>query len=172
MMKWFGILVLCFSIVFLGCGREDKDIRIANGIIKKTSKELEEKYSMYTVGTGMSAMYEIKNLSVEFQINKVFDKERAREIIVDCAQIFLKNVNENEKIRKYLIQYPFTAENIEIAIFSKYPDGKIVYYPIICVVSLEDGNVVYRTQEENKNVYKTKEKETFEDAVRIIQQGN
>ena len=175
MMKFLSFLFvfILFAFALVSYMNRDEPLsegaRVANKIIDKTADELEAKYGIYTIGTGMSAYDMVRELYLSFQINKSLDKKEARKLLVNCAQTFLKNINDSGEIRPHLYISPFTSKNIRVKVFFQNPDGGDIYYPAICVVSLLDGKVYFRTEDkENILQYKTEEVESFEEALGIV----
>ncbi len=161
-------LMICFSCSEGSSGLSEKE-RLSNEMKAKTAKELEKKHGMQTIGMGGSSYDKIRMLHLSFQIRVPLEKAFARELVVDCVQHLLKNINEDETIRPFLITYPFTEKNIEVAIFSVDEEGRDVYDPFLTEVSAVNGKVNFRTQSpENPYQYKTKETETFAEAVEIL----
>ena len=94
------------------------------------------------------------------------DRDEARAKIVDCVEELLADVNANEEIRPFLRDYPFTTKNVEVAIFTKYPDGKEVFDPYIRIVSVDQGDsITFRTKEPNKKSYKQCYSESYSEAL-------
>ena len=117
----------------------------------------------------MSAYDMVRSLHLSFQIRKSLDKSEARKLLVNCAQTFLKNINDSKEIQPHLYDKPFTWNNVEVEIYSRDSGDSDVYYPAICVVSLLDGKVYFRTQDkENILQYKTEEVESVEEALEIV----
>ena len=65
----------------------------------------------------------INNLGILFQVKRKLSIEQAREILVDCVQEFLTEINSNEEIRPYLENFPFTSKNIHIALLTFAEDA-------------------------------------------------
>lgn len=174
-MKFF-ISFLCFSFFVITCFScsvgsielSEKE-RLSNDMKAKTAEELEKKHGIQTIGMGGSSYDKIRMLHLSFQIKEPLKKDFARELLVDCVYHLLKNINEDETIRPFLITYPFTETNVEIAIFSVDCEGAKVYHPFLTIADIADGKINYCTKSpENRYQYKTKESETFAEAVEIL----
>ena len=76
--------------------------------------------------------------------------DQARELLVDCVELFLAEINSNEKMRPYLFNQPFSVEDIGITIFIHDEKGKKLFDPYISVVSLDWGKVSFRTNDPDK----------------------
>lgn len=161
--------IICFSCSIGSVEVSEKE-RLFDEMGAKTAEELEKKHGMQTIGMGGSSYDKIRRLMLSFQIKIPLEKDFARELVVDCVQHTLKNINEDETIRPFLITYPFTEEEIKISIFSVDEKGSDVYDPFLTVVSAFNGEIDFRTQSpEDLYQYKTEETETFEEAIKILQ---
>lgn len=132
----------------------------------KTAKKLEKKHQMdcIAVAGGM-----LGTIGISFQIHHPMDRNEARERLVDCVEDLLTAINENEEIRPFLKNYPYTTKNVEISIFSNYEDGKEVFDPYIRVVSLASSDTIYfSTKEPNKIPYKHEYCESYHEALTIV----
>lgn len=111
-------------------------------------------------------------LGLSFQIKGLLSNKRLREILIDCTEYFIAAVNANEKIRPYLKNYPFTANEIELELFLTAADGKDLYAPDISVVSTFSGKVWYSTYEKDR-LYggRSTIEESYEDALKIVRES-
>lgn len=167
-----------FLLIFLflsSCGYyppQAKYVLIADKVRNKASEKLAKKHCMFIIATIDGMMDQVNKLGVMFELYQPLKKDEAREIIVDCVIEFLDDINNNLEIRPYLVNYPFTLENIEIAIFPKMSYNVEAYDPYINVVSNIKGKIKYATvSPEDTFKYKMVEYEDFEEALRIVQ-GN
>lgn len=144
-------------------------ITIADKITANTINIIEKKYPLTCIGEGGGMMKCVEMMSISFTCNRILEKNEARRLIVDAAEIYLNQINSNEQIRPYLKNYPFTIENIEIRIFISDAKGYDVYDPNIAVVSVIDKNVLYKTQEKDQKYgYKSRVFESYEEAKNIV----
>ena len=144
--------------------------KIASKIIKSASDRLSKKHHMEIIGVKQSMMGCVKLIGFRFQVYRKLSKDEARAIVIDCAQSFLAEINQNEAIRKDLQVYPFDSEHIEVVLFIDRPDRGTFYHPDLAVVATRRGQVTYTTNDpDHKYKYKSEETESFEEAVKILQ---
>ena len=135
----------------------------------KASKRLEKKYNMSLIGINEGMMGCVRLMGFSFQIYRPLDKNEARAIVVNSVQDFLAEINQDEKIRQYLEVYPFDVNHVEIVIFINTPDRGDFCHPNLSVVNASDGKIKYSTNDpENQYRYKSREHESFEDALKIL----
>jgi hypothetical protein len=143
---------------------------LVHEILGKTSKKLEKKHRMKAMGTGIGMPAGIvEMLALSFEKTGPMSKDLAREVVIDCVQEMVNAVNTNERIKPYLKNYPFTAKNIEIAIFLIDKSGNEIYAPNIGVVSATNGEIEYRnTAAENPYRYKDIVIENFDEMLKKV----
>lgn len=173
-MKLLSSLILISYIVpsmlfSMASSQEPVYCKLADQVRAQCVKKLEKRYQMKMFGTTDGMMDNINLLGFSFETCRSMSKNEAREIVVSCAQEFLKDINANEKIRPYLKSYPFDIKDIDIAIYLKTPTYGTVYHPNLAVVSVYNGKIKYSTNNPlNDNRFLVQETETFEDAVKIL----
>ncbi len=141
---------------------------IANQITKRTAEKLEKEIGLVCIGTGGGMMGDIYHKAMSFHYYQEVDLKKARELLVYASQCYLSAINTDKKVRPYLHVYPFPIQNIEIDIWSKEPDGKNVPFDKIACFGVLNGVVKYLLDRPNKT-YITFYKETYEEAVRIVE---
>jgi hypothetical protein len=139
-------------------------------ILETTSKKLEKKHRMKAIGTGIGMPAGIVELlALSFEKTGPISKDLTREVVIDCVQEMVNAVNTNERIKPYLKNYPFTAKNIEIAIFLKDKSRYEIYAPDFGVVSATNGKIEYRTTAaENPYRYKDIVIENFDEMLKKV----
>lgn len=160
-------LTLSFNF-FSSKKKRDHEV-IANEITATVVKKLTKKHQMDLIGEGGGMMGSIYMIGLSFQIRHPLDRAEARERIIDCVEEVLAAFNSNDEVRPFLKNYPFTPENVQVAIFSVTSDGREVYDPYIAVVSVDQNHyVTFRTEEPDKKSYKNKYKEPYSEAVATL----
>ncbi|MBS4169981.1 hypothetical protein [Neochlamydia sp. AcF95] len=173
-MPIFIILLFMLSgcaLSLLNSYQEPEQAKFVGEILDKASKKLRSKYDMRAIGTGIGMPDGVVTmLALSFEKTGPLTKEEGRRIIVDCVQEMLQIINTHEKIRPYLKNYPFTPNNIEIAIFLNGPPSHPIYYPDFDVISSTNEQINYMfTASENPKRYIKVEKEKFEEALKMVQ---
>lgn len=142
---------------------------IARDIRANVGKKLSKKHQMDLIGEGGGMMGSVYMIGLSFQIRHPLNRNEARARIVDCTEELLAAINSSEEIRPFLKNYPFTPENLELAIFSVSPKGEKLYDPNIAVVSVDQSNyITFRTEEPNNVSYKHRHKELYSEAVKML----
>jgi hypothetical protein len=137
---------------------------------KLAGKQIATRNEMQYMGSGGGMKDgKIRMSSLSFSIPKPLRKKEARRLIVACIQEYLQIINQNEELRTALLHFPFTIEDVELTVYSKYPDGRKVYDPYIGVVFSGNNTIYYRSNDPaNEYKYKLREEETFEEALKIL----
>ena len=139
----------------------------AHQIMDETINTLSKKYNINPCGIGMNGKFEY--LEISFQVRHSFDKDELRDMLFDCADEFLKNINSNEKIRPHLKNYPFEYKNAGIVFFISDERGSDLFHPNICVAKTTSYGVAFLTDDPDiKYKYKERFQETHEEAIKLV----
>ena len=116
-----------------------------NEIGKKVFIQLkkEKKLHVCESGWGLCGTHKIQVMHCGFDYYNEIDVAEARELLMTAGNLYLREINDNEKIRPYLANYPFKPENIQIAIFLKNPNGSKTAPEKLRVISITDGLLRY-----------------------------
>jgi hypothetical protein len=163
-----------FSLIFLtSCMGmiciPPKHERIANTVSRRVVKTLAQRYGMRQVGSGGGMMDQVNMMFIAFSIKRLLTIIEARALIIDCAEEYLAEINSDEKLKPFLVTYPFPIKNIEIKIFFNTSEGYPVVYPYVGSISLYEGRIAYY-KDDPKDPYKYKVKiyELYDEAVDIL----
>lgn len=116
-------------------------------------------------GGGMHGTKKFQMLYCGFQYNKEIDIEEARRLLLTAGNLFLREVNQDEKIRPFLGHHPFKPENIELDIFLKNSDGAELESEKLHVISMRRGELEYMKHDSTTRFLKTLHSETYEEAM-------
>lgn len=141
---------------------------IVHKIINDKANLLSKRYKLNVMGdiVGMPNGV-VKKIGISFQSVGSLTKEQGRKILLETAQELLLATNSNVQLRPYLKNYPFTCENVEVAIYVVDKKGYSVFDPDIEVFSIRNGILNYKTVDRNSDLYKSKTSETFDEALKI-----
>lgn len=166
---FFAIASLALSFNFFNSKKPRDHEIIANEITANVAKKLTKKHQMDLIGEGGGMMGSIYMIGLSFQIRHPLERAEARERVVDCVEELLAAFNSNLEVRPFLKNYPFTTENVQVAIFSVTKEGREVYDPYIAVVSVDqDNHITFRTEEPGNKSYKHRHKEPYAEALSTL----
>ena len=129
-------------------------------INQKTCSILEKKYAMECNGSGGEFMNQVNAVQLHFNVKRDVTRSQARAMLIDCGNEYLKQVNSNQKIQKFLLNQPAEIENIKIDFMFK-PENedtdlysaclshsklKFFYPDHVEVESLEEAQKILATQ--------------------------
>jgi hypothetical protein len=159
------IMQLLLSFNFFKVDEFDQQTNIINnGVVS----EIEKKFKLKCIGMGGSAFQ--KNLSFYSYsfVDRSGKKEipEARELLMNCAEIYLAHVNTNESIRKYMVKYPFGLEDCSISIYFKDENSNTILHPHLSVSGIHYAKFSYCTNDDPNTWYKSDTVESIEEAVR------
>ena len=112
---------------------EDYEV-YADEIVRSFAKDMKKEYGLQCIGSGGSMPHDVAEIGVMFTIQKkVTSLEEARELEVAAIQKLLNHINNHQKIRPFLREYPFKYDRVSVSISftnennQRYTDGSIVY---------------------------------------------
>jgi hypothetical protein len=120
-------------------------------------------------GIGGSFYDHVRKLNLSFSVYQEVDITEARKMIVTGVEELLKDANANKKLIPYMIQHPFTYENLRFSISlldptteRHFPSGAIAH------VSLQNGRVYYSITDETNQWLKDKYEESYPETYKIV----
>ena len=167
-----------FSSIFLlavatACASGDFMINkaqlIANSITQQTAKQIHEAYDFIEL-RGVGGARNFRELSISLHANRKLTKKFARELIIEFADLYLQNINNNPKVEALAETYPLQIKNIEIILAIMPPEGE-VYHPDISLISLADGIVLFWVFDEFGKECGDLSEETYEEARSIVRES-
>jgi hypothetical protein len=182
----FNMLKICVPIILIFVGiatisleREStmyeglsEQSKMLYRFINHQGQILGKKYQMIQSGNGLGAMNKVELMSILFdRYGAPLNEKEARSLVIHCVEDFLEAVNSDEQLKPLLKDYPFTAKNLKLTIFSFDKDQVIHYFPNIAVVSNSKGKIGFFTEDPSDIYsYYTKKYETYEEAVAILKE--
>jgi hypothetical protein len=174
--KFLYLLLFCINFLYpnlnamvMKNNNESPDYAVlSNEIQGNVAKKLAKKYNMHIFGLGSGLADRVNLLGLSFNLLGPLPKDQLREILVDCVEEYLTSINSNEAIRLFLKNYPFTPNEIEIELFLKDKKGYTILYPNISVATSKGGYLRYHMSDDSIGPYKSSEKETYEEALKIV----
>jgi len=168
MLKW--ILMFIFSLLVSSCFAKTSYTDLASKLVRDHSKEVKKKYGLCLSGQGGSMPDAIQSIFVNYSSTRKVDVDIARELFIEIGEELIRKINDNEEIRPFLGNYPFTFNNIELDLSfldqygNHYQDGHITFVFIMKGVinyAIEDPTI------KNANPLVIVHKEPYEEALRI-----
>ncbi len=152
------LLVLALAALFINLKtksnereKDEDDYEVyVDQVVNTFANEMREKYGLRCCGSGGSMPYNVETIIVNFIILKKTTLEEARIIEVNAVERLIELVNNHEKIRPYLAEYPFNSSRTKISISFNDKSG----------LSHTDGTITYVSLIKNKIFFKQAEKVT------------
>jgi len=165
------ILILMFS--FFNSNPPDTyqtpmHIKVADSIQEAVGDRLAARHKMKLIGQSGALFDAINELGFRFQVTGPKTKDELRGILVDCTEELVNAVNQTEGISQYLGSYPFTVDKVDLIIFLYDEHMRDIYYPSYATAFVNSGRLRYCTLEEGGMGYKTREYESYEEALKAL----
>ncbi len=140
-----------------------------NELIRDFEKIVGKEFGIKASGSGAGMPYDVERIEVNFSVYKKGTIEEARELMVNLKERLAEVVNQNEKLRPYLREYPFSPLRANIHLRFYGNKGR----------SCTDGSIAFVGVGREKNVYYSVEnpknhqlddvfEEPYEEAVKIV----
>lgn len=149
------LLVLC-SFLF-GCEKRPKNeyiparyVVLAQETRAKIGQQLAKQYNMHLTGTGGGLSKCVNILILYFRLQGPKNQDELREILVDCVEIFLADLNANEELRPTLSHYPFTAKGLEISLSLVDESNRPICAPNLTAAIAADSKIYYFSIDDSK----------------------
>jgi hypothetical protein len=157
------------STMYQGLPEEDK---MLYRFINRQGQILGKKYQMIQSSNGLGGMDKVELMCISFdKYGAPINEKEARSLVIHCVEDFLEAVNSDEQLRPLLKDYPFTAQNLKLNIFSLDKDQSLHIFPNIAVASSSEGKVRFFTKEApDVYGYYTEKYETYEEAIAILKE--
>lgn len=163
-----SLFLLFFSLVFSEKKSSDYII-YADEIEKKFIQEMKEKYDCVCIGSGGSMPQLVESINVVFALTHRATIEEARTLEVSAIERLVEMLNEDERIRPYLAEFPFPAHRVEIAFSFYAPYGGPFMDGSLTRISQIRGKISYRTRHAMKGDYSCLLEESYEEAKKIVE---
>jgi hypothetical protein len=145
----------------------EKDVDV---VTDQVAKKIYQETGLKLMGTGGGLIDQINRLGISFARYGDLSMEEARELLVYCVEEYLDAINADEKIRPHLCCYPFSPNNIEIAIFIYGEDRRDPPIGFLTVVAEIYGRMTYKIQQPGFPSMKTIHEEPYDEAKKLMEQ--
>ena len=165
------IFAMAFAI-YLRQPKEPQYCKYANKVAKSFRHSVKERYHLIPMSYGGSFMGNISEISQTFRaMDKNYSIEQARELVINCSEDFLDRINQDEKIKPYLAQYPFPNNRIRMQISFYNKNRERVSSDNIALVGLGNDKIYYCIYDRESEKLVDIHEEMYEEAVRIVKEG-
>ena len=170
-MLFFLLIILLQSCLF----KQNPEMKELDKITSSFCKKMAKEKQLYLCGSGGAFRGAIHQVFLDFNSYKKVNLEEVRIMIVDITEELLKEINSNEFIREYLVQYPFKTENVETGIMflDRSDNGWIKDMNFISNVTLYDSKLLFSICDhsiKNGNRLVEVKEEPYSEALRIVQE--
>ena len=140
---------------------------MADQLVTKNSKRIQsEGFEPLFSGGSYRNTIRLVSMGYTSKVHRLSSIEAARAFILNEVENFIQPFNEEKRIRMYLHNYPFTADNLELTFCFFDEKNKPLLPPNLAQVNCITGFVTYYAwDEKTKNLVRV-HAEQFEDAVK------
>ncbi len=164
-------LLPCFAITFVLLSSFFKVdyCKLSDRILHPYMKQLRREKSLYLGGCGGSMMADVKMVGAYLVGFHELSVDAARELFVEINEELIARYNNNEQIRPFLHNYPFSIDNIEIHLAFEDEYRKIQSHGYVAGVFIgKNQEVYYEGYDHEKHSFYDLHSESYADAVAIV----
>lgn len=167
-------LLICFGLCACNNKRDPIDENI-HLIVQETQDEIEKTYNAKLSAVGLGGMHGVRNVSINFCLQKSLSLKEARQIIVNSTQLLLNNINSNTALRPFLAEYPFPPSRVSISFWIRDELFHPIKTPNVLYSFELYQNMIEYTMLKKRTAYERDDKkilmhsETLEEAKRIVE---
>lgn len=145
----------------------NEDLILTEFIFRRTRIAIQKKFNFKHAGAIRSCKNKIEMLGADYRVPHTLSKEEARENLFICMNELLHEARKDEAFHPHLVD-GFDEKNLEVVLYIGALGTRTVH-PDICCASYRNGRIIYRS-EDPEHKWRTKErvKETFEEAVTLL----
>lgn len=122
-------------------------LKYVDEIIANFVADVEKKYGLYCYGSGGSMPTDVEKIDVLFISYAKFTVTDARKVEVAVVQELLRRINNHEKIRPYLREYPFGSDRVHISISFRTETDDRPLDGSVALVSMVNNKIYYDAAE-------------------------
>ena len=144
-----------------------------NTAIGRNIKFIKDKYKLIPFGTTISMPGgNIQYLELKFQAHGPLPKNIIRKMLIEIVDDFLTNLNNDAQLCAFLNKGKLDIKEVGIELFLIDQWGRGLDHPDIAIASITKGQLDFLTLADNEEHFRDfvlKEKESFEEALQILQ---
>ena len=141
-------------------------IDYAHEIMRSFIKEAKKEMGLLCYATGGSMPHDVVEIEVSFECFKLVTIEEARDLEVTATEMLRKKINEHEKIRPYLRNYPIKSGDARIKIAFLTKDG--TESNDLALILPARNKLFYEAKDPVSNKFFTIFEEPYEEALKIV----
>ena len=173
--KCVSFFVLSFLFLISGKAVDAKKngsavyVKYANEIICSFAKEMKAEFNLLCSGSGGKMPYDVEIIEVGFTAYRNATIEEARELEVKVTEKLREKINQHEKIRPFLREYPFPASRAKVKISFSKKDGSRPKEGFVALTFHAKDTIFYDTATNETEKLVSLAEEPYEEALKIVQ---
>ena len=166
--------ILLMLLIFLSACKSKQQpeyITLADKITGQVCEEITLPKDLHLTGYGGALIYDVKELALHFDACECLNLEEARKLYIEMTETYLDYINEDEAIKPYLHNYPFTIQNLDLTI--AFLDRSGAHQGNGCIAFIffnpKTSEIFFRTYNPDNDKLTPFHEEPYEEAKRIVQ---
>jgi hypothetical protein len=144
--------------------------KYADEIIREFEKAACKEFGLEAMESGGQMPFDVVSFDVGFWMRKKGTVEEARDLIVKLKEKLRVIINNHEKIRPYLREYPISIKNARASVSFPSQDKNGIFYDKSVTLAwvTNQQKIYYRSNNPNTDQLEPLFEESYEDAVKIV----
>lgn len=160
------------ACIFSACAKPPAYVKSADNVTKSFNDVILQERALFSLGSGgYFSGNKVEALYADYETFSAYSKEDARTLLLETVTEFVNYINQDECVRKYLTEYPVTAQNVSVSI--AFVDGNHNPFDSLAQIHLYGGKIFYSTFDKSKKAYLAFEQEECpSDSKSVVLQDN
>ncbi len=165
-------ILFCLLVPLLMAYREPQYCKMVDQITKSYLKEYVKPRRMMQTEYGGEMMDDIQKIFLSFVSFETLNVDQARILYVEMMEEYLKRVNNHEKVRPHLHNFPFEESNIKLMLSFENPDLTIKGDGNVALMSIAKNSTIYFAAfNPTTEKFYTIHEETYSEALKLMKEG-
>lgn len=167
------VLIILTCLLLYSCSKPCYHCDLGHNLIFEHAKQMNAENLCFLGGYGGSFFdRQVRELDINLSHIQKVDVTTARVMLVRGVEQFLISVNNDKKIREFLIHYPFTSHDLRYSMDFFSESGQFVSSDFIAYVSLIKGNIYYSIYNQKTKMLEDIAKESYLEAMEKVKRKN
>ncbi len=152
--------------------RESNYCKMVDRITKSYLKEFAKPHQLTLSSYGGAMANDIQEIFLGFLSFDAINVDEARILYVEMMEEYLKRVNNHEKVRPYLHEFPFGIDNIKLDIGFENNERKITRDGHVAMIFIGRNHTIYYDAYDPIKKFYSLHREPYEEALKLVKEAN
>ena len=147
-------------------------VTYSNLITNQFIKDLKKKHNFHYAGGGGGFLYDVKNITLDFESHKILNVNEARKLFLECSEELLVRINSDDKIRPFLNHFPFSNKGTALSLSFYNNKGNYLENKHVALIFSCKNSIHYYFFDPEKQKLQPFHEESYQEALNIVRSQN